>query len=325
MHVFNNIPLGEITWFSPAQMRKVHLAICLLFSNTTTMSEINFEEIQATLVEIARTAGKIILERSGKVTFDDKKNAVDLVTEVDKAVEVLVSDTLRSKYPQYEFMGEESYVAGETQLSSAPTFIVDPIDGTTNFIHFFPQACISLGFAVDRKPVVGVVFNPFLNQMFTGITGKGSYLNGEKLPLRNPGKLSLQGSLCAIEWGSDRDNENYDIKVRTFESLARGTSQNGGFVHGFRSLGSAALNLSNVAAGTMDSYWEGGCYAWDVCAGWVILEEAGGRVVSGNAGEWETPIDSRVYLAVRGADAGEQKKYIEDYWSHLKGKLVYKH
>ncbi|PRT54728.1 Inositol monophosphatase 2 [Wickerhamiella sorbophila] len=289
------------------------------------MSDINLDEIRDTLVEIARTAGKIILERSGRVTFDDKKNAVDLVTEVDKAVEVLVSDTLRSKYPQFEFMGEESYVPGETQLTDAPTFIVDPIDGTTNFIHFFPQACISLGFAVERKPVVGVVFNPFLNQMFTGVAGKGSFLNDEKLPLRKASKLSLQGSLCAIEWGTDRDNDNYEIKVRAFESLARGLSQGGGFVHGFRSLGSAALNMSNVAAGTLDSYWEGGCYAWDVCAGWVILSEAGGKVVGGNPGQWETPIDGRVYLAVRGADAREQKKYIEDYWSHIKGKLVYKH
>lgn len=280
-------------------------------------------QIQKDLISIAKEAGETIKARSGKVAFDDKKNAVDLVTEVDKAVEEQVKFALKSKYPGFLFMGEESFIPGTTQLADRPTFIVDPIDGTTNFVHFFPNACISLGLAVDQRPVVGVIYNPFLDQLYTGAIGQGSFLNGERLPLRPSSRpLSLQGSLCAVEWGSDRDNENYKNKVRTFDNLAR---KDGGFVHGFRSLGSAALNLGAVAAGWLDSYWEGGCYAWDVCAGWVILSEAGGTIVSGNPGDWEPKVTNRVYLAVRGANESQQRDYIEDYWGQCHGTLDYTH
>lgn len=279
--------------------------------------------IRDDLVNIAKEAGAIIRERSGNVSFEDKKNAVDLVTEVDKAVETQVSTSLRNKYPNFAFMGEETFVAGESKLGDEPTFIVDPIDGTTNFVHLFPHSCISLGLAIEQQPVVGVIYNPFLDQLYTGVKGEGSYLNGEKLPLRSAARgLALQSSLCAIEWGSDRDNQNYKNKVATFNNLA---SKSGGFVHGFRSMGSAALNLGAVAAGVLDSYWEGGCYAWDVCAGWVILTEAGGLIVSGNKGEWNVPVTNRVYLAVRGAKESEQHEYVENYWGQIQGRLEYEH
>lgn len=289
------------------------------------MSAPDLKEIKNFLVEVAKEAGEIILSRSGRVTFDDKKNAVDLVTEVDKAVEVMVSEKLKSKYPSYKFIGEESYEPGVTKLTNEPTFIVDPIDGTTNFIHFFPHSCISLGFAIDKKPAVGVIFNPFLNQLYTGVKGQGSYLNNEKLPLRNAQErsLSLQGGLCAIEWGSDRSGNNYKVKVDTFESLGADKSSGGGFVHGFRSMGSAAMNLGAVAAGVLDCYWEGGYWPWDVCAGWIILEEAGGKLVSANSGNWNPSVEDRAHLSVRGARPEEQKQFVEDFWSHVKGKLDY--
>ena len=280
-------------------------------------------QIQRDLIDVAKKAGETIRVRSGTVEFDDKKNSVDLVTEVDKAVEAQVNKALKEKYPDFAFMGEETYVPGKSVLTDEPTFIVDPIDGTTNFIHFFPQACISLGLAVEKTPVVGVIYNPFLDQLYTGVKGNGAFLNGEKLPLRPSSRhLTLQGSLCAIEWGSDRDNENYANKLATFDNLAR---KDGGFVHGFRSMGSAALNLGAVAAGLVDSYWEGGCYAWDVCAGWVVLTEAGGTMVSGNPGDWTPEVTNRVYLAVRGANEEQQREYIENYWKHIKGTLTYHH
>lgn len=282
------------------------------------MASVDLEQIKETLVNLAKEAGAIILERSGKVAFDDKKNAVDLVTEVDKAIETLVSERLRTAYPQYQFIGEETYIPGKTVLTDEPTFIVDPIDGTTNFIHRFPFSCISLGFAVNKKPAVGVVYNPFLDHLYVGVKGSGSYWNGHRLPLRKPEALKLQGALCALEWGNERQGNNYNVKKSTFLSLA---SEEGAFIQGIRSMGSAALNISSVAAGTLDIYWEGGCWAWDVCAGWVILEEAGGRMVSGNPGNWDPAVDGRVYLAVRGGDGRDQ--VIEDFWSHIKGTLEY--
>ncbi len=255
----------------------------------------------------------------------------------------MVSKRLRVAYPTFSFVGEETYVAGETRVTDAPTFIVDPIDGTTNFVHGFPNVCISLGFAVDRRSVVGVVYNPFLDQLSTGIRGGGSYVTrhasagGEKqqrwkLPLAGRGDAAaapalhgLSSALVGVEWGSQRDGPNYDVKVETFRRLAASPETGGAMAHSLRSLGSAALNLCAVAAGQLDCYWEGGMYAWDVCAGWCILAEAGGIVVSGNPGDWDTPLDSRLCLAVRGAPSG-QREIVEQFWAVIgDGRLDYKH
>ena len=127
----------------------------------------------------------------------------------------------------------------------------------------------------------------------------------------------------AVEWGNERSGNNWEVKTSTFASLAGAPETGGAMVHSLRSLGSAALNLCAVASGTLDAYWEGGCWAWDVAAGWVILKEAGGLMVSGNKGDWEPKIDGRVYLAVRGAGDGEQKGFVEEFWDHVKGRLEY--
>lgn len=225
------------------------------------------------------------------------------------------------------FHGEETYDPAHP-LTSAPTFVVDPIDGTVNFVHGFPQACISLGFAVDCIPVVGVVFNPFTKSLYTAIRGEGAFLNrNTKLPLKGGNLEPLQGlenALIAVEWGSDRDGSNWETKVRTFEKLGQTKEAGGSMVHSLRSLGSAALNLCAVATGTLDLYWEGGCWAWDVCAGWVILEEAGGIVVDGNPGNWKPRLDGRKYLAVRASPDGRgQKEIVEEFWSQIQGRLEY--
>lgn len=253
----------------------------------------------------------------------------------------MVSSRLRAAYPSFSFVGEETYQAGVTTITTAPTFIVDPIDGTTNFVHSFPNACISLGLAVDRSPAVGVVYNPFQDLLFTGIKGKGSYMQrnasleagrgrGDKVRLPLDGGArplgDLSSALVSIEYGSQRDGENFEVKMRTFRKLAAAKDGGGGaMVGGLRSLGSAALNLCACAAGQLDMYWEGGCYAWDVTAGWCILAEAGGRMASGNPGDWEPALDARVYMAVRAASGG-QKEIIEEFWNVIgDGRLDYKH
>lgn len=223
------------------------------------------------------------------------------------------------------FHGEETYDPAHP-LTDAPTFIVDPIDGTVNFVHGFPCACVSLGFAVGRVPTVGVVYNPSTKSLYSAIRGKGAFLNREtRLPLRGDDVEPLSGlanALIAIEWGSDRSGQNWETKIRTFEKLGQCKENGGAMVRSMRSMGSAALNLCAVAEGTLDLYWEGGCWEWDVCAGWVILAEAGGIMVDGNPGGWETRLDGRKYMAVRGAPAG-QKEIVEEFWSYIQGKLVY--
>lgn len=221
-------------------------------------------------------------------------------------------------------MGEETYKPGDT-LTAAPTFIVDPIDGTTNFVHGFPYVSISLGFSVSRTPVVGVVYNPFTSTLYSAISGKGAHMTdpfrtNARLPLRDPEALQgLDKALIAVEWGSDRSGNDYDIKVKTFRSLCAAREDGGAMVHSLRSLGSAALNLCGVATGALDVYWEAGCWAWDVCAGWVILQEAGGEIVDANPGNWEPRVDERRYLAVRKGEG--QKELIEEFWSHVAGKI----
>lgn len=174
---------------------------------------------------------------------------------------------------------------------------------------------------MDRDPAVGVIYNPWQDLLFTGIKGQGSYMTRikgttpQKLPLASsPRPLEGLGTaLVAVEWGSGRDGPNYELKTDVFKKLAGSTEIGGAMVHSLRSLGSAALNLAAVAAGQMDMYWEGGCWAWDVCAGWCILREAGGIMASGNPGEWNPELESRLYLAVRGAPSG-QKDLVKELW-----------
>ncbi|KAF2396259.1 inositol monophosphatase [Trichodelitschia bisporula] len=280
------------------------------------------EEIRDLFVSVASDAGAMIL--SARPTMGgsgSKKNSVDLVTETDKAVEKMVSEKLLSAYPDFAFVGEETYTPG-TRITEQPTFIVDPIDGTTNFIHGFPYVCISLGLAVGRVPTVGVVFNPFTGALYTAIRGQGAFLNGTtRLPL-NPTPEPLAGlgsALVCVEWGSDRSGNDYRVKTETFKALCAAKEEGGAMVHSLRSLGSAALNLCAVAAGQLDLYWEGGCWAWDVCAGWTILSEAEGLMVDANPGGWETGLEERRYLAVRKGEG--QRELIEEFWGCVAGKL----
>ncbi|CAJ2513590.1 Uu.00g017090.m01.CDS01 [Anthostomella pinea] len=293
------------------------------------MADLNLQEIHDTLISVAHEAGRMMLAANPTdIDTGTKLNSADIVTETDKAVETLVSKRLSAAYPSFEFVGEETYKPGVTKVTSAPTFIVDPIDGTTNFVHGFPSACISLGFAVDRAPAVGVVYNPWLDQLWTAIHGQGAFLTvgavwgleggkgrRQKLPLaKNPAPLAgLDTALVGIEWGSSRDGVNYEVKTEVFKKLCASKETGGVMVHSLRSMGSAALNLCAVAAGSLDLYWEGGCWAWDVCAGWAILTEAGGIMAGGNPGDWEPTIDGRKYLAVRGAASG-QKDIVEAFW-----------
>jgi myo-inositol-1(or 4)-monophosphatase len=187
---------------------------------------------------------------------------------------------------------KETYQKGDV-LTPAPTFICDPIDGTTNFVHRHAYVAISLGLSVNLIPTIGIVYNPFTSTLYSAIKGRGAFLNRKtKLPLFPPTPLNgLANCLVAVEWGSDRSGNDFQVKANTFKKFASSKESGGGMVHGLRSLGSAALNLCEVARGGIDVYWEAGCWAWDVCAGWVILTEAGGIMADANPGNWEPRIE----------------------------------
>jgi len=187
---------------------------------------------------------------------------------------------------------------------------------------------VSLGFAIKRVPVVGVVFNPFNQTLYSAVRGRGAFMNRTtRLPLKGDSLEPLSGlsnSLISVEWGSERSGQNWDTKVRTFARLGQTKDNGGAMVRSMRSMGSAALNLCAVAAGTIDLYWEGGCWAWDVCAGWIILTEAGGIIADGNPGSWQASLEGRRYLAVRASpQAIGQKDLVEEFWGHVQGRLEY--
>ncbi|KAF6748440.1 hypothetical protein DFP72DRAFT_916720 [Ephemerocybe angulata] len=319
------------------------------------LSSDDLHNILAFTVALARQAGTLILEGSEVIqshseesNVGEKKNSVDLVTEYDVRVEKLVQDRLKQQYPDFPIVsviGEESYSAGKRDpLTKEPTFCVDPIDGTTNFVHGFPFACISLGLIYERRPVLGVIYNPFLGHLYTGIKGHGSFLTRagsdepRRLPLsKNPKPLpSLNQAVIGVEWGSDRCETTMNAKSTSFARLAGDPEKGvagGKMAHSLRSMGSAALNYAMVAQGGMDMYWEIGCWPWDVCAGIVIAEEAGGLVTGShevfeatkNTDQFgvvtEEILTGRKYLVIRGVGGTKdengreaQKRLIEEFY-----------
>ncbi|WWC65234.1 uncharacterized protein I303_107851 [Kwoniella dejecticola CBS 10117] len=275
-------------------------------------SQLGLDSILKFTINLALEAGEMI--RAGQQkrfssessNEDEKLNSVDLVTEVDKAVEAFITKKIQGAYPDHQFIGEETFKG--QKITDEPTWIVDPIDGTTNFIHGFPMVATSIGLAVGGVPVVGVIYNPFLDQLYSAAKGKGAFLNRTtRLPITGKPKplQSLGHALIAVEYGSSRSAPQLPSKVKTFQTLAAAPDLGGKMCHSLRSMGSAALNIATVASGGLDMYWEVGCWAWDVCAGICILQEAGGAMFGPKTSSLSGEVDGdlltgRKYLAVRG-------------------------
>ncbi|KAK3218843.1 hypothetical protein Dsin_012813 [Dipteronia sinensis] len=228
-------------------------------------------EFLAGAVDAAKRAGEIIRNGFYKTKHVEHKGQVDLVTETDKACEDLIFNHLKRHFPMHKFIGEETTAAnGATELTDEPTWIVDPLDGTTNFVHGFPFVCVSIGLTIGKIPTVGVVYNPIMDELFTGIRGQGAFLNGK--PVKVSEKTELVSSLLATEAGTTRDKATLDATTNRINSLLFK-------VRSIRMSGSCALNLCGVACGRLDLFYELGFGGpWDVAAGIVIAQEAGGVV-----------------------------------------------
>ncbi|KAJ1972422.1 hypothetical protein H4R35_004686 [Dimargaris xerosporica] len=306
-----------------------HLSI-LRFTRRTLTSD-HVEECLAFAVTVARQAGSVIREAfygRGLSSAPQAKggNPSDLVTAADQQVEALVFDLIRTRYPNHQLIGEESTQGKKWRLTKAPTWIIDPIDGTSNFAHGFPFVAISLALAVEEQLVLGVVYNPILDQLYTARTGHGAWLNETtRLPLPSARARAplppISECLMAFEYGSDRSSPVLNSKLGTLHRLLApclgDSAVTGAQVHGVRSLGSGALNMCLVAQGALDAYWEIGSHLWDIAAGTVIVQEAGGLVVDGRGlyqnkrglNEWTPDFDhlARKYLAIRPAHEGADR------------------
>ena len=288
-------------------------------------------KIKNDLVDIARTAGQMMIDADPSVeSSETKNNPSDRVTETDKAVEKIVYERITTLFPQFGFLGEESFKAGD-KLTDAPTFVCDPIDGTLNFIHGFPNTAVSLALTIEKKPFVGVVYNPMRGDMFTGVKWQGAFLTSatgvtRRLPISPVPKpmTSLNNCLVAVEWGNQRAGPNWELRTDVHKQLLSAKAAGGAMVHSVRSNGSAALDFCYVGAGWFDIFWEAGVWSWDVAAGWCILEEAGGIVASANPGDWEPTVEGRLYLAVRAAKRTEQEGVVKEIWALMgERKFVY--
>jgi len=156
---------------------------------------------------------------------------------------------------------------GEEVLTKAPTWLIDPIDGTTNFVHKFPNSAISVALAIDEKVVLGIVYNPILEQLYTAMRGKGSYCNGKRLQVSKTDILNH----CLVGTGFPYDRSITDKVIKILKIVLLN-------VRDIRRAGAAALDMCYVAQGIFDAYYEFDVHAWDIAAGTLILEEAGGLV-----------------------------------------------
>ncbi|MES2181697.1 MAG: inositol monophosphatase family protein [Pseudomonadota bacterium] len=218
-------------------------------------------------VKAARRAGNIITRASediGSLKIQTKTYN-DFVTEVDKAAEQAIIDTLKELYPTHGFLGEES---GESNIEADFIWIIDPLDGTTNFLHGMPQYCISI--ALQERGVLthAVVYDPNKNDLFTATKGRGAFLNDKRIRVTQ--RTKLQDALVGTGFPF-RDFTHLDTYLDMLKDMIKKTT-------GIRRPGSAALDLAYVAAGWYDGFWEIGLSTWDIAAGGLIVQEAGGIV-----------------------------------------------
>lgn len=147
-----------------------------------------------------------------------KSDDIDLVTETDQQVEKMLISSLSKQFPDHKFIGEESVAGGsQCNLTNAPTWIIDPIDGTMNFVHGFPHCCISIGLFIEQVPEIGIVYNPVLEQLFTAVKGRGAYLNGKRIKVS--GQTDLSKSMLCFENGSSRDPGKIKVLKENYEAL----------------------------------------------------------------------------------------------------------
>ena len=215
----------------------------------------------------------------GKVDVREK-GPRDLVTQADFESQQAISDYLLERFPEHEFLGEESDEKSLVSKADKYCWVVDPLDGTVNYVHQLNSFSVSIALRYGSETVVGVVYDPVIDEMFSAIKGEGAQLNGS--PISHSRCTELEKALVVCSFSSSVDRHHPEV-----ERFLRVLGQAGSI----RRLGSAALNLCFVACGRSDSYWATGLNCWDIAAGWLILQEAGAvmKTISGEAVDFFEP------------------------------------
>ncbi len=229
---------------------------------------VNLEQALEQVKSWALEVGAMQLEYHGRrdLAIETKSSSYDLVTEIDKRSEVLLIEKIAATYPEHTVLGEEG---GEVDRQSEYRWVIDPIDGTTNYAHGYPIFAISIALQHHGESVLGVVYFPALNQLYRAIKGKGAFLNSNRLTVSTTD--SLAGAMLATGFPYDKATSP-ENNLDYFHWLVPKIS-------GIRRSGSAAFDLCNVAAGRLDGYWELKIKPWDIAAAGLVLEEAGGKII----------------------------------------------
>jgi len=224
------------------------------------------QDYRAVAVAAAQQAGKLIADAyRTEFRVDYKQGTTNLVTDVDRRSEAAIVEALSRAFPDHRILAEEG---GEgSQKQSSHKWIVDPLDGTTNFAHGFPAFCVSIGLEVDGRVVLGVVYDPLRQELFEAQAGQGALLNGERMRVSRAAGLDQALLVTGFAYDQEGRRSNLDHFAR-FALRAQG----------IRRTGSAAMDLCYVASGRIDGFWELKLFPWDVAAGSLIVAEAGGRV-----------------------------------------------
>jgi myo-inositol-1(or 4)-monophosphatase len=230
-------------------------------------------ELRDFACELARGAGEILrtFSQHARTSIDTKSSSVDMVTDADRASESFLVDAIRNRRPDDGILGEE----GTNDLSkTGVTWIIDPLDGTTNFVYSIPMYAVSVGATIAGVPVAGAIYNPILDELYCAAAGSGASMNGATLSTN--AVTELETALVATGFAYDADMRARQGGISA-DLLPR--------IRDIRRAGSAALDLCNVASGRVDAYFEHSVKPWDVTAGFVIATEAGARVTSLDGGQ----------------------------------------
>ncbi|OMF20368.1 inositol monophosphatase [Paenibacillus sp. FSL H8-0548] len=242
-------------------------------------SVVGGKSFTAVAINCASKAGEWIQTRLGNfASLDLKYSSHDLVTEIDKGSERLIKKLIMTHFPNHSFLGEEGVEPGPAASTRALEdirdaeylWIVDPIDGTTNFVHGFPYFCVSIALAHNGEVIVGVVYDPMRDELFVAEKGKGAYVHGKRMQVSKDD--TLRNSLVATGLPADH-HYALPLNLKGIQAIAPQ-------VRNLRIAGSAALHMAYVAAGRLSGFWEIGLSSWDLAAGSLLVQESGGVVSS---------------------------------------------
>ncbi len=251
------------------------------------------------LFPVVRDVGKLLLQSLGHPQSVEFKGRANLVTEMDRRSEELIIGAIRARYPQHAILSEEAgALAG---AAGEPQWILDPLDGTTNFVHGLPHFCVALALRVGQEVQAGLVYHPYVDELYRAERGQGAFVNDK--PLHVSETAVLDDALLTTGFPSDLSRAQ-DTNIEHFLALMPKTQA-------IRRLGSASLDLCYVAAGRLDGFWQPNMLIWDVVPGAIIVEEAGGRIsdFAGTPGVCEGNIaasNGKIHQALVGVLQGDR-------------------